>query len=359
MRQVLSADAALYVVDARDRVLSRHRDELEILTRCARPVVPVLNFTAAHDARTGEWRETLRRLNLHAVAEFDTVIFDARGEERLYEKLRSLLDVHAPVIDSIIADRRDERGALVRGSAHLIAELLIDCAAYMVVIPGGASPPADVADTFRRTIRDREDRVVRDLLSLHRFGPDDVLPDDVPVEEGTWSVDLFSRDALKQFGYSAGGGAAAGAMVGLTLDAMVGGLSGGAGALAGATVGGLLGTMRSHGRRLLDRVRGVTELRCEPRTLDVLALRAIALARALMQRGHASVNRVERSAEPVDKAALTPEIRRVIAAARRAPSWSRLDQSTHAIPAERGRHEDDLASALADVLRGPPRASDV
>ena len=54
IRQVLACDAALYVVDARDRVLGKHRDELEILGRCARPVVPVLNFTASTEARTAE-----------------------------------------------------------------------------------------------------------------------------------------------------------------------------------------------------------------------------------------------------------------------------------------------------------------
>ena len=38
MRQVLAGDIALYVIDARDRVLGKHRDELEILARCATPV---------------------------------------------------------------------------------------------------------------------------------------------------------------------------------------------------------------------------------------------------------------------------------------------------------------------------------
>ncbi len=50
--RVLQSDIALYVIDARDRVLGKHRDELDILARCARPVVPVLNFTASADART-------------------------------------------------------------------------------------------------------------------------------------------------------------------------------------------------------------------------------------------------------------------------------------------------------------------
>ena len=31
MRQVLASDVALYVIDARDRVLGKHRDELDIL----------------------------------------------------------------------------------------------------------------------------------------------------------------------------------------------------------------------------------------------------------------------------------------------------------------------------------------
>src|SRR6185295_13168233 len=66
IRQVLASDIALYVIDARDRVLGKHRDELEILARCAKPVVPVLNFIASPDAQTSVWREHLSRANMHA-----------------------------------------------------------------------------------------------------------------------------------------------------------------------------------------------------------------------------------------------------------------------------------------------------
>ena len=86
MRQVLASDVALYVVDARDRMMAKHRDELEILARCTRPVVPVLNFIASPEARTAEWREHLAKVNLHAVVEFDTVVVDEYGEQRLFEK---------------------------------------------------------------------------------------------------------------------------------------------------------------------------------------------------------------------------------------------------------------------------------
>ena len=48
--QLLACDVALYVVDARDPVQDRHKDELEILGRTARPVLPVLNFVADPEA---------------------------------------------------------------------------------------------------------------------------------------------------------------------------------------------------------------------------------------------------------------------------------------------------------------------
>ena len=42
LRQVIDCDVALYVIDARDRVLGKHRDELDILGRCARPICHVI-----------------------------------------------------------------------------------------------------------------------------------------------------------------------------------------------------------------------------------------------------------------------------------------------------------------------------
>ena len=102
IRQVLASDVALYVIDARDRVLGKHRDELEILGRCARPVMPVLNFVASPEARTDEWREHLSRVNMHAVAEFDTVVLNEFAEQRLFEKMRTLLDRFRPTLDALI-----------------------------------------------------------------------------------------------------------------------------------------------------------------------------------------------------------------------------------------------------------------
>src|SRR5690606_3419023 len=67
LRQLLASDAGLYVIDAREPVLAKYRDELAVLADCGKPLLPVLNFVALPGHREGEWRETLARLGLHAL----------------------------------------------------------------------------------------------------------------------------------------------------------------------------------------------------------------------------------------------------------------------------------------------------
>lgn len=294
LRQVLAGDAALYVVDSRDPVLGKHRDELLILSWCARPIVPVLNFVADAQAQTSLWREHLSRVNLHAVAEFDTVVFDARDEQRLFEKMQSLLDRHRATINALMADRRQQRERLIAASASLVADMLIDVAAHAIDVPvHDQAETAKSIERLKQQVRDREQKCVEQLLELHRFRIEDFRPQDVQLTNGQWGIDLFSPAALKQFGIRSGGGAAAGAMAGLAVDAMLHGISLGAATAIGAAIGAFLGTGHLHGKRLINRTRGRTELRCDDATLKLLLARQASLITALLRRGHASLFPIE------------------------------------------------------------------
>lgn len=330
LRQVLASDVALYVIDARDRVLGKHRDELDILARCARPVVPVLNFIAHPEAQTALWREHLSRANLHAVAEFDTVVLEGDSERRLLEKMRTLLDRHQATLDALISDRAQQRQRLIQSSAALIADLLIDAAALVITVPVEDCAQVEATiEELKQRVRQREQRCVEQLLSLHRFRHEDFQPSDLPLSEGRWGVDLFSPAALKQFGVRTGGGAAAGAVAGLTIDAMAGGASLGAGAAIGAAIGALLGSGQTHGRRIFDRLRGRSELRCDQSTLSLLQARQVALVQALLRRGHASTSPIRVDSAPgqhqsradVSTAAMSP----LLDEARIHPTWSALN----------------------------------
>ncbi|MDY7109500.1 MAG: GTPase/DUF3482 domain-containing protein [Planctomycetota bacterium] len=355
LRQVLDSDVALYVIDARDRVLGKHRDELEILGMCARPVVPVLNFTAAEDARTAEWREHLSRVNMHAVAEFDTVVFDARHEQRLFEKMRTLLDAHRPRLDRLIEDRRRQRAALIGGSARLLADLLVDAAAFTLHVPAhDREKMREAIETLKQQVRRREQRCVDELLALHRFRPGDVEEEALPIEDGAWGMDLFGPETMKAFGVRAGGGAAAGAMVGLTLDVLLAGLSLGVGTAAGAALGGLFGAGQTHGRRVFHRLRGLTELRCDDLTIRLLLARQAALIAALLRRGHAATDAIRPAIEAGRGTPRSGRLPPPLLRARTHAHWSQLGEAaSRPGPADPAREEAvaELTGLLAPVLR--------
>ncbi len=358
IRQLLQCDLALYVIDARDRVLGKHRDELEILARCATPVVPVLNFTADPTAQVSVWRDQLARTNMHAVAEFDTIVVDEMSEQRLMEKMRNLLDSHATTLDALIEERRLLRAALTRASADLTADLLIDAAALVIPVPVDNEAALEKGlEKLRELIREREQRTVDQLLRLHEFREEDYEPGDTPLADGHWGLALFNPDAVKQFGLKTGTAVATGALVGLMLDAMAGGISGGAMTAAGATVGGLVGAGRTHGKRLLERARGTTELRCDDNTLRLLALRQIMLTRSLLRRGHAAVTPVAAPSQTSLSETLQRSLSRMPAAlgqARTHPAWTRLGEKRKS-PADptRSTAQADLTQVILKVLQRP------
>ena len=364
LRQVLVSDVALYVIDARDRVLGKHRDELEILGRCATPIVPVLNFTAFDDAKVSLWREHLSRVNMHAVAEFDTVVFDEVCEQRLYEKMRTLLDAHEATLNTLIEDRRRQRIAVIKASADLVSDLLIDAAAYAMFVPMGDAGQAEAAlKRLRNDVCAREQRCVDQLLELHRFSSDDCESKAIPIEDGKWGLDLFAPEALKQFGIKVGGGAATGAAIGFVLEMMTAGASLGALTAIGAAVGGVIGAGRSHGRRLMRRAQGETELRIDDATLRLLGTRQIMLTRALLRRGHAaqqpvSMDQPRRLNLPSVSA---PKLPVTLQQARNQPAWSRIagvDSSGYR-PLAPARQDavSALAKHVGEIIQRPADAA--
>jgi len=355
LHQARVADLVVYVVDARDRVLPRHLDELELFNRCGRPVLPVLNFVSDPANRAEEWREALARLGLHATANFDTVIYDADDERRLFEAMRVLAEAHRDAIEALIADRVERRDRSIRRAANAIAELLVDAAAHVVVVSPPEGDDRDYAERLR--MMEAEERLQSALRRHERFFHRAVLaafeftdkdPEAAVLEctNGRLGVDLFSAEALKHSGVGATAGAAGGAATGAMIDLALGGMSLGMATGIGAIVGGLLGTTAGQGRRLLRRLQGADELRAGEATLQVLLARSLDLARGLCTRGHADTRRIS-IRELVLKEDFNKKVLELLGKARSHPSWSRID---------RGGVESSGRSALirrvSDAVRG-------
>jgi small GTP-binding protein len=322
LHQLLQSDAGIYLIDAREPVLAKYRDELAVLARCGKPLLPVLNFVGSHGEEA--WRTALARLGLHALVRFDTVAPALDGERRLYESLALLLDKARPQLQRLIEDHEQQARLRLQSGRQLIAELLIDCAACRQQVKTRSQQEPEAIEGLRMRIRQREQRCVEDLLRLYAFHPDDVLPGDFPLLDGRWGDDLFNPETLRQLGLRVGGGAAAGAAAGAGIDLLVGGLSLGAASLLGALAGGGLQTARNYGDRLLGKLSGKRELSVDDHILRLLAMRQMSLLGALERRGHAARDKLQMDQQQsIDwcKDHLPDSLRK----ARAHPEWSSLN----------------------------------
>jgi hypothetical protein len=345
VRQLLASDAGLYVVDARDPVLPKHRDELLILGACARPLLPVLNFVARPDSQAATWRETLARLGLHAIVEFDAAVPAEDGEERLYMRLATLLDARAEAITrTLIDDLARQKKDRFRAAVQRIADLLIDVAALRRRVHGDKAAMEKALADLHDAVRAREQAAVEALLSLYGFVASDYASVDLPLAEGRWETDLFHPQALKDTGVRVARGLVAGAGVGAAIDVMSGGLTLGMVTVAGAAAGGAWEGLERVGRYAFDRARGYRDLTVGDAVLQVLALRQLALARALARRGHAAQTplRLDADAEQAWRRGKLPE---ALNDARAHPAWSSLNGKAGA-SARRQQACDAIAASL-------------
>ncbi|MCF4984221.1 GTPase/DUF3482 domain-containing protein [Pseudomonas syringae] len=345
MRQLLDSDAGLYVIDAREPVLAKYRDELAVLASCGKPLLPVLNFVSAQQHREPEWREALSRLGLHALVRFDSVAPPEDGGRRLYESLALLLESARPRLERVIDDQEKQRSAKRHSAARLIAELLIDCAACRRSVETAADQEQHAVEALRKAVRQREQQCVEALLKLYAFRKDDVSSSDLPLMDGRWGDDLFNPETLKLMGVRVGGGVAAGAAAGAGVDLMVGGVTLGAAALVGAIAGGALSTARSYGGRLLGKLKGRRELTVDDAVLRLLALRQRHLLLALGVRGHAALHSIELTT-PQDKTWRKGKIPEPLSRARAHPQWSTLNPHPKPNQGERQEAIDELADVV-------------
>lgn len=348
LRKLLSCDAGIYVVDARDPVLAKHRDELAVLAACGHPLLPVLNFTHSPDHRIEEWRQALSRLGLHAVVEFDTIAPPLDGEAQLYDKLALLLDTHAALLKELkqdIAGQQTQR----HDDAHiLLAEMLIDVAALRLSAPSEPEQLEKAAERLRHLARKREDRCIDSLLELYNFRKEDFPQRQLPLQGERWDMDLFHPQALKDVGIHVGKGMAAGAMAGATVDMFTAGISLGAATLIGAAAGGLWQGADKLGKRLLGRLRGYQELTVDDAVLRLLAIRELALVVALERRGHAAQGPIEITAlmEGRDVSWRKEKLPQELLEARASPEWSTLADDAYQPSSRRKEAVKRLAAAL-------------
>ena len=293
LRQMLAADAAIYVIDCREPLLPKHRSEIEVLNTCARPIMPVLNFVRSAHSREAEWRETLAAYGLHAAVLFDAVAPFVGAERQLYEDLSVLMRQHKTTLQTVLRDLERQSAERRAASAQRVADTLISAAAMRREIAPETLADARAKAAFVQAFRDElvasVRRCVHELMQMHGFGPDDATLDVLPWTSERWASDLFNPETLATVGRLLGKGAAAGAAVGFTLDLALAGMSLGAATALGAAIGGAVSQGWGQAPRMLrNKIMGVEELTLDNGVLLLLADNLLQLCQVLEARGHAA-----------------------------------------------------------------------
>lgn len=345
LRQLLASDAGLYVIDAREPVLAKYKDELAVLAGCGKPLLPVLNFVAQPGHGEERWREALARLGLHALVRFDSVAPPIDGERRLYESLALLLEQSRAKLQRLIEDHEAQAAARLSEGNRLIAELLVDVAACRRGVAAQPELERGAIRELHDAVRAREQRCVEALLRLYGFRAQDAATADLPLLDGRWGDDLFNPETLKQLGVKIGGGMAAGAAAGAGVDLMVGGITLGAAALLGAIAGGGAQTARHYGSRLLGKLKGQRELTVDGAVLRLLALRQRQLLATLAARGHAAMDAIRLDAAD-DKVWREGKLPEALQRCRAHPDWSSLNPAARLQDGERQAALGELLTSL-------------
>lgn len=308
LAQVMRSSALLYVVDARDTVLAKHRDEIYLLQCCARPVLPVLNFVANPEANPGPWIAAFARHGMHIHLSFDSVSPPINGQQSMYETLGQLLGQYRPLMQSLAAQAGVERRARVVAAIDLLANLCLEVAALRATVKSDPSVIEQAVRQQQERARKLEQQFIAQLLNLYQFSDQDYLPPTQGWKSGQWQADLFSQNTWSALGIEIGKGAAVGAMAGAAVDVLSAGLSFGTGTLIGAAAGSAWRGIDRWGKDIKASLFGERDLTVSDMVLLALATRNVRLVAALEQRGHASqapvaLNEAERATPEFDSAA--------------------------------------------------------
>ncbi len=322
IRQLLASDIAVYVIDAREPVLSKYRDELAILSWSAVPVMPVFNFIGAKNNYIEQWQTMLARQNLHISSQFDSVAFEFNDEMQLWQNLSTLLKQDKR-LNQLIDYRQENWHHLFEEATIIIADFLLNVTSFTKVIDE-EDDPEPVLKNMQTVVRQAERNMHQDLLNLYKFYDDEVATTSLSLQE--YEQNPFNSELLKRYGIRTTSGATVGALLGMGIDVATFGTTMGLGTAFGGFLGGLL----PNSGKIIDIVKGKKQLQIDPATITLLATRALEVLAILRHRGHASQEHnitdenIENAPNPLMPWSAN-KLPQELIQARTKPEWSSLD----------------------------------
>lgn len=357
LRTLLEADAAIYVIDTREPDLPKFRYEIEILSWCGKPIMPVLNFVRAADSRKDRWLNILAAYNLHTYVDFDAVAPFVGSELRLFEDLTVLMRRREPQLKRVIAYLKAEQVKRRDAACEIIADALVSLAALRRSIEKRELADTDTKEEFvgdfRRAVLTRVRHSIDEMLRVYGFQPLEADASLLPWLSGQWEDDLFDPASLHDAAKRLGGGAAIGMAVGLAADIAFAGLTLGTGTALGAALGGLGNQdWRQLTRRTYTKLFNVEDMVLSNEVLLLTAECLLNLVKILEERGHAAEGSIPLHSDSAQ--ARNENFRTLLKklqAARGQPEWENRENQTESDHLPRARLVGDIKASLSRFVQ--------
>ncbi|MBQ2788042.1 MAG: DUF3482 domain-containing protein [Thermoguttaceae bacterium] len=321
-----------------------------------------------------DWDAILQKNGFYLIQTYDAHRRSFRDELALFEKIAALIrdPLRRRVLQLEMEDRRARELRRLDNSRKIVAELLLDVAAYREIETNVAREDwrerlERLEDALKQNVVKREHEAQLALLETWGFRLGVLDREMLVVKDVADETDqIFGTEARRHFKLGGGVGAAVGAALGATVDVGTAGLSLGGGAALGALIGGVLGggSAALYNRRYDAKSKKLT-VRPDKDVAVVLTSRAVDLIQKLQTRGKAiedsSQTLISACPKRVDVPGLTAELAALADcgeyskmnkngdARLRTSDW-RLLPGVSALTSER-KTRDDAIKALAELLK--------
>ncbi len=249
LQPILDGGAILYVVDSSVPFSSLHQAEMEILQWTMQPRMALLN-QINEDDYTEEWRQGLDHY-FNIKLEFNALNVDLRQRIKLLQTLIILNDDWQQPLGQAMQAILTEYRYRIQDSAALIAHSLVEMLRLQLELD---IPEDDDPEPHKRALKQQYDDRLRQLEAQcfrnirEKYEHRHLHVDNVEfpsVQEDLLETSHWKLLDVKQW-WAMAGGAAAGALIGGTIDASVGGASFLAGTVLGTGFGGIAGLVGSY-----------------------------------------------------------------------------------------------------------------
>lgn len=283
IKQLFATDLTCYVIDCRLPFLPKFDDELTLISKTHRPILPILNFIHGEHLKT--WKKHLKAHGIHHYLEFDTII--PPQKRRFYEQIAIMFPEYYAEIMAYIQLEEIAENERLADALKIAANFYLNLMTLQIKEKQQISSKA--IKLLNQSIAKIEQRAIQSLLHLYQFNQEDIAYFTLMVQGSQYEKDFFTRDNLIDFTvqFSKGASIGAGAMVGI--DALAGFTTFGAMTATGAVVGGFAASLKNYGISLLDKLQNIETFCVNNDAINYLTIRLLYIIGALSGRSHAEL----------------------------------------------------------------------